>query len=54
MIKSKRFVFVAIIMVAVLLVVGNWVIPVQANNVDIVTSIGRFFGKQKQSMAFGT
>ncbi|MBI5840759.1 MAG: amidase domain-containing protein [Chloroflexi bacterium] len=37
MIKSKRFSFIAVIVVAMLLVVGNWAVPVQANNAGIAT-----------------
>lgn len=38
MAKSKHFVFVAVLVVAILLVVGDWVTPVQANNGNIITT----------------
>ncbi len=39
MTKSKHFAFIVAMLAAILLVVGNWVTPVQANNAGIVTQI---------------
>jgi hypothetical protein len=36
MTKSSHFAFVAVVVIAILLFVGNWVIPVQANTGNII------------------
>ena len=40
MIKPKHVAFVIMSLVAMLLIVGNWVTPVQANSTGIVTPTG--------------
>jgi heme A synthase len=37
MTKSKHFAFIVVILVAILLIVGNWVTPAQANSANIIT-----------------